>query len=192
VDVERARLFVALDLPPGARQALERWRARVLDEVRGLRAVAPEALHATLCFLGWRSVDEAEEIGRACAGAVSGCAAPALGFTEPLWLPERRPRVLAVGLEDPSGTLARIHTAVSAALSAGGWYTPEARPFLPHVTVARVARRERVRPAEVAPLRAESFDGASVTLYRSHLGSRGARYEALRGVEFGGGSAPSP
>ena len=62
VDAERARLFVALELPEAAREALERWRASVFRDVDGLRPVAPEALHATLCFLGWRSVDEIEQI----------------------------------------------------------------------------------------------------------------------------------
>ena len=184
VDAERARLFVALDLPAGARGALERWRGHALREVDGLRLVAPEALHATLCFLGWRSADEIEQIGAACLEAVAERAAPALRFSEPLWLPRRRPRVLAVGLEDESRVLEEIRAALSAGLSAGGWYEPETRPYLPHVTVARVAGRARVKPVELARLRSEDFDGANVTLYRSRLQRTGARYEPLRRIGF--------
>ena len=181
---ERARLFVALDLPTRARTALERWRSDALRGLDGLRGVAPEALHATLCFLGWRDANEIEQIGVACAEALGERAPPALGFTGALWLPRRRPRVLAVGLSDRSGALKEIQAAVSWAMSDGHWYEPEARPFLPHVSVARVAGRARVRPVELAPLRSEDFDGAAVTLYRSRLARTGARYETLRKVEF--------
>jgi 2'-5' RNA ligase len=181
---ERARLFLALDLPPAARAALERWRTGVLRDVEALRPVAPEALHATLCFLGWRPVDQIESIGAACAEALGERAPPALGFTEPMWLPRRRPRVLAVGLSDRSGALEAIQAAVSAAMSAGGWYEPEMRPFLPHVTVARVSGRSRLGRLELAPLRSKDFDGSAVTLYRSRLERAGARYEPLRSNEF--------
>lgn len=182
MDAERARLFVALDLPRGARDALERWRSRSLREVRGLRQVAPEALHTTLCFLGSRSVDELEQIGAACEEAVRGCDPPSLSFGEPVWLPRRRPRVLGVRLEDPSGSLARIQASLSRALAAGGWYTPEKRAFLAHVTVARAAGGARLRPVELPPVDAAGFDGAAMTLYRSHLGRAGARYSALQTV----------
>jgi 2'-5' RNA ligase len=92
--------------------------------------------------------------------------------------------VLAVGLDDQSGVLKEIQARVSAALSAGDWYEPEGRPFLPHVTVARVAARVRVKPVELARLESLDFDGAAVTLYRSRLERTGARYEPLRRVEF--------
>lgn len=179
---EQARLFVALDLPSGVRESLERWRAAAVRGVDGLRALAPGALHLTLCFLGWRPVYEVDEIGNACAAALRGFAAPALALGEALWLPPRRPRVLAVGLADPSGALERIHAAVSAGLSSGGWYVPEARPFLAHVTVARVGGRAHVRPVELESPDSADFEGGAVTLYRSRLERAGARYEALRTI----------
>jgi 2'-5' RNA ligase len=182
---ERARLFVALDLPQHVRDALERWRRAATPKVDGLRMVGPDALHVTLCFLGWRPAGEIEPIGERCATAVRGLRKPELSFGGPVWLPERRPRVLAVALEDRSGALARIQAALSAGLSAGGWYGPEARPFLAHVTVARVGRGTRVRAIELSGMPPLSFSSGDVTLYRSHLGAGGARYEALRTVRCG-------
>jgi 2'-5' RNA ligase len=183
---ERVRLFVALDLPARARASLERWRSHALREVDGLRLVAPEALHATLCFLGWRSADDIEQIGAACSEAVGERPPPALSFSEPLWLPRRRPRVVAVGLRDPSGALQAVQEAISAALEAGGYYQPEKRPFLAHVTVARLAGRARAKRVELARLEAQDFAGAAVTLYRSRLERAGARYEPLRMAQFTG------
>lgn len=104
-----ARLFVALDLPAPVVEALAAWRAPVLREAAALRPVRPEALHATLCFLGWKAEEEAAPLGelvRACVGGSAGAAGLALGA--PLWLPRRRPRVLALALEDRHGQLAEL------------------------------------------------------------------------------------
>ncbi len=181
---ERARLFVALDLPDDARQHLLRWRSDALRRVPGLRSVAPEALHVTLCFLGWRSVPEVRPIGDACQAAASGASPLGLSFGGALMLPSRRPRVLAVEIEDPAGELGGLEAALAAALSAGGWYAPEARPFLGHVTVARGERGARLRDVEPPPAPATAFTATSVTLYRSRLERSGARYEALRTIEL--------
>jgi 2'-5' RNA ligase len=182
-----ARLFVALELPSAAREALARWRSEAVSEVSGLRLVRPEDLHATLCFLGSRPDGEIDQIAAAC-GVVAGEPVADSAFGDPLWLPARRPRVLAVALSDPDGALARMQSALSRALVAGGWYAPESRPFLAHVTVARVGRDARVRPAELPALPGSAVRCSRVTLYRSRLGAGGARYEPLASVELG--SAP--
>lgn len=176
---ERLRLFVALDLPQDVREALLAWRLDVMGIFPDLRPVADDALHATLCFLGSQPAGGVREIARACETALDGASDPELGLEDGLWLPPRRPRVLGVRLGDSSGALAHIQGAVSTALCAGGWYTPEKRPFLPHVTVARVPTRMHVRPAELSALPRLTFNPPSVTLYRSRLQRSGARYEPL-------------
>ena len=184
---ERARLFVALELTQPAREALVEWRSAVLSEFRGLRPVRSENLHATLCFLGSRRAAEIDAIAAAC-GVVAGEPVVDCAFAEPVWLPAQRPRVLAVRLADEGGALARLQAVLSSALVAGGWYAPESRPFLGHVTVARAGREARIRPVELPPAPALEVRCSRVTLYRSRLSSAGARYEALSVVELG--SAP--
>lgn len=201
-----ARLFVALDLPAEVREALVAWRAPLLAAAEGgLRAVDPAALHVTLCFLGALPLAAVEPVGEAVVGAVGGAApdggvagagggprgggarGPPVGGLSPdggLWLPRRRPRVLTVALGDGAGALAALQAAVAEALAAGGWFTPERRPFLPHVTVARVRERRPAAAAALArlplpPVPARAFAGVAVTLYRSHLGGGPARYEPL-------------
>ena len=183
----RARLFVALELPRSAHEAFVRWRGDLdSDAVKGLRPIASDALHVTLCFLGWRAEDEISAIAAAC-GVVASEPAPALSVGASLWLPRRRPRVLAVELSDPSGRLRAMQTALAGALAAGGWYEPESRPYLAHVTVARVkAGAGGLRAPELpAPPRLE-FVASRVVLYRSRLSHAGARYEPLAGVELAG------
>ena len=183
---QRARLFVALDLPVEVCEAIERWSSTALRRVRGLRVVDRAALHVTLCFLGWRVEPEIEDIGAACAAAVAGWGPLELSLGDPVWLPERRPRVLTVGIKDRSDALAGLQASLSTDLSAGGWYAPEARPFLGHVTVARVPRGTRARAAKLDGLPTLDFIATRVTLYRSRLGPGGARYDAQRAVELGG------
>lgn len=184
---ERARLFVALELPASARDILARWRASILRENSALRPVPVEHLHATLCFLGSRPAAQIDEIAAAC-GVVAGEPVVETRLDEPVWLPARRPRVLAVRLQDESGALSRLQAALSAALAGGGWYAPESRPFLAHVTVARMAKDARIKPPRLEPPPAAGMRCSRVTLYRSRLGSSGARYEPLSVVELG--SAP--
>jgi 2'-5' RNA ligase len=71
---------------------------------------------------------------------------------------------------------------LAAALSQGGHYKPEDRPFSGHITVARFAGRSRPRPARLQPPPALRFDAGEVTLYRSLPGSGPARDEALETV----------
>jgi 2'-5' RNA ligase len=153
----------------------------------GVRLLRGEDLHVTLCFLGWQPLSEAAAILRAC-GVAAACPEAALTVGSAVWLPSRRPRVLAVVLEDDSGRLASVQGVVSAALVEGGWYMPEKRPFLAHVTVARVGRDSPGRRGvalDSPPSMA--FAGSRVTLFRSRLSAAGARYEPLGTVTLGTG-----
>lgn len=171
------RLFVALDLPAAAREALLAFREAAADP-ETWRPVAPEALHVTLAFLGWRPREAVAAVEPVLAAEAAGPALR-LALGAALLLPPRRTRVLCVALEDPDGTLAAIQARVGGGLAAAGVYVPEKRPFRAHATVARLRPRARA-PREVAaapaPLR---FHAAAVTLYASRLHPSGARYEPL-------------
>lgn len=185
---DRGRLFVALDLDDDARSALTSWRSGVVSALPGVRPVAEDALHVTLCFLGTCAMTEVDAIAAACA-VRSGAKLTGLALGPALWLPRRRPRVLAVAIEDAAGTLARVQSALAHALVAGGWYGPESRPYLAHVTVARVAKDRHLRPSQPpAPPPVILAESASVTLYRSHLSPQGSRYQALRILRVDGGT----
>lgn len=168
-----ARLFVALELPAAARADLAAFGGEAAAGDPALRAASEEGLHLTLAFLGDR---DPADIGPA-AEAVGGvrAPAPALALGDALWLAPRRPHVLAVAL---TGALAPLHAQVVERLAAALDWEPEARPFRPHVTVARVRRGARPRRSLPDPPRA-TFTGEAVVLFRSHLGRGPARYEAL-------------
>jgi 2'-5' RNA ligase len=176
VPAPQARLFAALDLPEPVRDTLAGWARDVVGDREELRLLTPESLHVTLCFLGGRPEADVARIGElvaACAGPVGG-----LALGEALWFAPRRPRVLAAGVVDSDGSLAALQGRVADALAAGAGFEPEARPYRPHVTVARVRGGARVYPEALEPPPL-GFDGAAVTLYRSHPGRGGARYEPV-------------
>jgi 2'-5' RNA ligase len=143
------RLFVALDLPGALAlpEPPDPWRPTRLQ-------------HVTLVFLGERA--EVPVFEDAPPAAV-------LEVDEPILLPPRRPRVLAVRLRDPSGALTAYQARLAEALG-----VIEDRPWLPHVTIGRT--RERVsRAAPLPEVDPAAFTCPSATLYRS----AGGRYEAL-------------
>jgi 2'-5' RNA ligase len=182
---ERVRLFVALELPQPVRDALISWREQALGRLRDLRALGADSLHVTLCFLGWQPGGEVDKIAAAACGGLSAERAPRLSLGDSRWLPPRRPRVLAVELHDPDGALGRVQAVLSDSLAAGGWYQPEKRAYLAHVTVARVARGGRAPRGSLPTLPSLEFQATRVTVFRSRLFRSGARYEPLATVDLG-------
>ena len=154
-DGDRLRLFLALQLPSEVLDTVADWQARHLE--RG-RLVPREHLHVTLAFLGTRPGSELSAIVDALRSSVEGVGE----------LP------LAPALAE------RLH----ALLAALGVYEPEARPWLPHLTVLRFRERPRLRPALPGT---GTFVPSGVAAYLSRLHPTGARYEVLDRISLNAG-----
>jgi 2'-5' RNA ligase len=172
------RLFIALELPAAAVGELVSWRRSVLAAKAGLRPVPPESMHVTLAFLGEREPASVDALLGAL-DAVAGAGAAPLALGSPWWLPRRRPGVLAVAIEDDDGLLHETQGLLLSALRRAIGFEPERRVFFPHVTVARVRRGFRVRPAPLDGPPAVEFTGTRVTLFESAGG-----YRPLHSVEL--------
>jgi 2'-5' RNA ligase len=181
----RARLFLALELPEALRGELVEWRSAALAGREDLRPVAPEALHATLVFLGYQAEKDIPRIASSAFEAVGALAPPALAPAGIVPVPKRDPRLFALDLADADGSCAVLQAAASGALAAARFYKPEKRPFWPHVTLARVKRHVRRAPGiDAEPPELGSFTARDVTLYRSLLRPQGAVYEPLERLEL--------
>jgi len=187
----RARLFVALDLSEETREGVVGWSEKALADP-ALRPVAPESLHITLAFLGYRPEKEIEAIATAVEESIAP--APWVELRDPEPRPPRgRARLYALPAISPGAEA--LQAGLEQRLVEAGFYEPEKRPFWPHVTVARVrpeARGSR-RPAVVSeppgPIPeglAEPRTSVRMRLYRSVLQSSGARYVPLAQVELPG------
>jgi RNA 2',3'-cyclic 3'-phosphodiesterase len=147
--------------------------------------VAVEALHVTLVFLGYLPEKEIEKVATAAFEPLTGMSAPRLAVRDVKPVPPRNPRLFALDLADEAARASAVQQAASDALAAARMYRPEKRPFWPHITFARVKRGERrAPPVDGAGVPHAPFDATRVTLYRSHLSPRGARYEALGRVRL--------
>ena len=173
----RPRLFLALRLPAAVLDGIEAWQREHLHEVR---AVPRENLHVTLAFLGRRPADEVHGIvGELRAAAAA--AGPDLRLA-PAGYRETR-SVAMLLFEDVGGGATALAADLHARLEGLGVYRPEARPWLPHVTVARFRERPRLRLELPAMGTCVPSDAAA---YLSRLRPGGAQYEIVEAVALGG------
>jgi 2'-5' RNA ligase len=171
----RARLFLALEPAAADREALARWRDEAVAGRDDLRPVAAESLHLTLVFLGYRPEKEIPRIAEAAFEAIGEASAVTLEPRAVKPIPPRSPRLFALDLADPGERARSIQAAAADALERARLYSPEKRPWWPHVTIARVKRHARAAPLEAAPP-AGPIRADTVTLYRSVLRPQGAIY----------------
>ena len=176
------RLFVGLEIAAPIKAELEKISSG-LPEARWL---APENLHMTLHFIG--DVDEgvAEDVD----AALQGVEAPTFDLTvKGVGCFESRKRVRAVWADvamEPE--LRHLHAKVSQAIIHAG-LEPEHHKFKPHVTLARLKRVPATAVVKYlethADLSLPPFSVKHFTLFRSHLGHRGASYEVLARYQLG-------
>lgn len=177
------RLFVAVDLGEPARAAVRAALSTAKQLAPRAKWVHADSTHVTLAFLGQRPETFGADAGRALE-AVALRRGP---FEVTVGAPgtfgsATRPRVLWLGLEGQVDALKALQSDVEAALRPLG-YEAEKRPFSPHLTLAR-AREPGGDAALAACAQALRVQSAAcrveaVTLYRSDLSSRGAKYTVL-------------
>jgi len=181
-DDKRIRSFVALDVTPPVRAALQTLVAELAATKADVRWVPPAGMHLTLKFLGAVEAAHLDRVHAALAAAVHEQAALQLRVRGLGAFPSlRRPRVLWVGLRGAG--LVELARLVEQTLEPLG-FAPEPRPFAPHITLGRVGSlRGWERLEEVYKGHLDDDFGDSpvdlVTIYRSTLHPEGAIYSSL-------------
>ena len=173
------RLFVALDIPEGVRQAISAFAGKLRQTCKQARWTRVEGAHVTLKFIGEVPAEKAGPIQAALAG---------VPFPSPIQLVyrgagffpnERRPRVFWPGIE--AGTeLPALAEAVEASLEPLG-IARESREFSPHLTLARFDSSGdladlRSSVAAAGPLEFGRSMANEFHLYQSVLKRGGAEY----------------
>jgi len=195
--MEKLRIFVAIPLPESLLEKLADVQYRLQGKVphRSVRWVHPEGVHLTLKFLGDTPKGKIPTVEEALTvvarhGPTCTLTAEGLGcFPSP-----RRPRVLWVGVSEPTGRLKLLYKAIEEAMTSLG-YKPERHGFTPHLTVGRVRRgasredKELISDAitgtsvgQLAVFNADRFE-----LIRSELKPSGAEYTTLKTFMLRGG-----
>lgn len=150
--------------------------------------MAPEALHVTLRFLGATPPRRVPEIAAALGAAAREVPPFEVELGRVGTIGGRGSRVLVCAVAAGESWVGRLRDAVDTRLAAAGW-PADPRPFRPHVTLARAARREDGRALSTLAGRAGDGIGwavESVVLVESRLGTGAPRYDALVVAPLGG------
>jgi 2'-5' RNA ligase len=191
---EQIRSFIAIELPEEAKKGLARLRKELeRDGHKFVKWVAPGGVHLTLKFLSNIPSKRVTEITEAIEEAAGGISPFHLEISGLGAFPSlRQVRVFWVGISGELDKLSRLQQSIDSALAALG-FAKEERPFVPHLTLARI--REGA-----SPLERRSFgelvgstifedkyhvEVEAISLMRSQLTPAGAIYTCLSVVELG-------
>jgi RNA 2',3'-cyclic 3'-phosphodiesterase len=178
-------LFVAIDLDQRAGEAiaaLQRRMVAALVSGRSPTPVAPARMHVTLAFLGEIADCAAPPIVEALSAPIDvpRFAAELQGLG--VFPPRGAPRILWLGVGEGAARIVEVQREVAGRLARIG-VALEARPFHPHLTVARwktsrLADRRRALAIDTHhPVARVAID--HVTLYHSRLSAAGLAYTAV-------------
>lgn len=193
------RCFLAIDPCAAARAGIAALQAalRAAAPPVPLRWVDSPDLHLTLHFFGELADDAVKPLACALDVALRDHAPFELALRGLGGFPSaRRPRLCWLGVDDAAGALAELHATLCAALAERG-FVPEARAFVPHLTLARLAAE--VPPAQAARLgawlgrqpvpRVPALRVDGLQFFRSDAVAGGARYTRVARIGLGDGSA---
>jgi RNA 2',3'-cyclic 3'-phosphodiesterase len=167
------RLFVALELPMAMRDVL----LGAMGGVAGARWQRDDQLHLTLRFIGEVDRHRAVDIAAALASVRFDPLELALAGPGSF---DRRGRIdtLWVGVSPAEGVTALAQRINQALLRVG--IAPDARAFIPHITVARLPRNAgSIGDFPNQALPTTRFRITGFALWQSQLGHDGADYEVI-------------
>jgi 2'-5' RNA ligase len=190
------RTFIALERNEALQSYLAETMRRLAAELPRLNWVKASTIHLTLAFLGELSDTELLQ-----ASLASGKAARAVAPFEyrlsrlGIFGSPRQPRVLWIGIEEPSGSLRLLQQALVRELQERG-FAPDPRPYSPHLTLARCKASLRAEEQErlqrilrTGPFTPHSaaFPALQLSVMKSELASGGAKYASLADYPLGPG-----
>jgi 2'-5' RNA ligase len=179
------RLFVAFEIPRLLREAIARRNRALREELPRARWLEPEAMHLTAVFLG--------EVGGEKLAALQEAGGESLAAEPPVRLrvgeagsfPTGRPARVVWLAVDSDRDLIPMQRRLAVACGAAAGVEPDAKPFHPHLTLARCAPAwpraavERLAVAYADGI-GEPFEVAEAILFHSRLGDGPARHEPLQ------------
>ncbi len=191
---ETWRMFIALELPEVALEAIDRAQRRLKQAIpeRAVRWVRPEGIHLTLKFLGDVPREQVAAVQEGLAAAAAGHRPLALGVEGIGCFPNtQRPRVVWLGVTGDLRQLEALQRSVEQHIAPLGFPT-EGRGFTPHLTLGRTQRNaSRDEVAQIGRAVEKGIDGwlatwqaDTLSLMRSQLRPDGAVYTQVHRVDL--------
>lgn len=185
------RAFIAIELDEEIRAKYAELQSRLKRSRANVKWTDPAIAHLTMKFLG--EVDESlvPELLRIMTDVCGGQQALALEVGGAGSFPSgRRPRVVWVGVDEPTGGLASIAQGLNDRLAPLG-IERETKPFHAHITLGRARDRKRLDSLVAAIAREQDTSlgkqsASELVLFRSDLSSKGPTYTAVGRVSLSG------
>ena len=186
---QEIRSFIAIELPDEVKQFLKDLSNQCKKMGGHVRWVRPSAMHLTLKFLGNVDPDLLDSVQNVLAPVFTECSSFSLQVSGVGAFPNlMKPRVVWVGLDDPTDTLVPLAKNVEQCLEPLG-FKREKRGFSPHITLGRVksmkgksALVDGIR--QLYDIQGPSFIAIGATLFKSILQPTGAEYSQLKHFGF--------
>ena len=179
------RLFFAVELSQEMQAGVRRIQQGLKEGAPGVRWVRPEGIHLTLRFLGEVAPERIEDIWSRAARGVEPIAPFTIGVRGCGGFPTaKRPRVIWIGVEDPSGSLQAMQARVETGVVEVGFPRDE-RGYNPHLTLGRLnpGKGQGMVAQAIEANRAVDLgqmEVREVCLFRSQLKPTGAEYTKLK------------
>ena len=173
-----------------------RLRTRISDlqddlrpRLRAARWVPAANLHLTVRFVGETSAGRADTLRANLRAPIRKTGTFELAFSGlGCFSRVRQPRVLWIGVLPVGDTLLELQQSVESVMRRAG-FEADARPFRPHLTIARLKQRETALVMALADYLEHAWGSMSVSevvLLESRLSASGARYHVLERFGLGG------
>ncbi|GHO95868.1 hypothetical protein KSF_059160 [Reticulibacter mediterranei] len=184
------RTFIALEMNEVQQHHLAEVIRRMSARLPGVRWVNPAGIHLTLAFLGELTDEQLGGVKH----AVESAARQSKPFSYRLsrlgsFGSPRQPRVIWMGIDEPTGALSHLHRVLNHELDRRGFEVNK-RPFSPHLTLARV--RDPLSADELQQLQTilagrqeglvatDSYVVAHLYVMKSELSRDGAQYTCMQ------------
>ena len=188
------RTFIALEFDEALRRYLDELMHRMARDLPSLRWVDPAGIHLTLAFLGELTDEQLAKALQASEGAAQQVAPFTLRLSHPgIFGSPRQPRVIWMGIEEPSGRLIQLHRVLNRELEQHS-FEVENRSFAPHLTLSRIKaplssqeqqRLQRLLADTQIAASAPTQQVNSISVMKSELSRAGAKYTCLQSYPLG-------
>jgi 2'-5' RNA ligase len=185
------RAFLAIDLPASLRPVLSWAQDELKKSGADVKWVPVGNIHITLKFFGNITEAQVANISERITALAAGQEPFSLTLMSAGAFPSpKNPRVVWLGVGGDLDLMRDFHRRLETAFAALG-FSPEDRPFSPHLTLGRVKSSSgravltrclvRLPSPDCAP-----FPVSEIVLFRSNLTPQGATYLPLKVIPLGG------
>ncbi|MEF2967602.1 RNA 2',3'-cyclic phosphodiesterase [Paenibacillus sp. M1] len=182
--VESWRIFIAIPLPKAIKETLSAWSEGQKSAWEFAKWVHPEDYHITVQFLGDTPANRIREIKQMLERTAAQSPAFSLEVAKcGTFGAPAAPRVLWAGVEGELKALRELQAKIATASTELG-FTPEERPYNPHITLARKYRGHgRFDPDSLRLASADfgTWKADAIVIYRTHM-NRKPMYEEVARV----------